>query len=198
MYIWVLLHTRSFIPKRRVKTPIFFCTGGRQSMIIYATPMQRPCRSPGVVWWERAIKVARDFPIFFPIWGAIFFQEPQNLQNHRVVKERMFLWNMIAVVSDLDGFNLTATTRATSRCPSNYNTQYFKLKPRFLIEYWMVVSWFAVVILRSRSPFMIYWLGIHASCFASKLSFGSQTFFFPIHFIYEQKQKQNRFTLLWF
>lgn len=101
-----------------------------------------------------------DFPIFFPIyiWGAKFFQEPQNLQNHRVVKERMFLWDMIQFVSDLDGFNLTATTIATSRFPSNFNTQYFKLKPRFLIQYWMVVSWFAVFILRSRSPFMIYWL----------------------------------------
>lgn len=184
VHIWVLRHTPSF-GKRRVKTPSFLApeAGCQWSS---TRPRRNALAGARDVWWERAIKVARgDFSICFPFFEERnFSKKPQNLQNHRVVKERMFLWNMIQFVSDLDGFNLTATTIATSRCPSNYDTQYFKLKPRFLIEYWMVVSWFAVVILRSRSPFMIYWLGIHASCFASKLSFGSQTVFFPIHFIY--------------
>ena len=55
----------------------------------------------------------------------------------------------------------------------------------------MVVSWFAVVILRSRSPFMIYWLGIHGSVFRFQTLVWQSNCFFSqsTSFIYKNKNK---------
>ena len=72
---------------------------------------------------------------FFPfLRNEIFPRTPESSKSQGSQGEDVSL-KYDPVVSDLDGFNLTATTIATSRCPSNYNTQYFKLKSRFLIEY---------------------------------------------------------------
>lgn len=120
---------------------------------------------------------------FFPFFEeGFFFQEPQNLQNHRVVKERMFLWNMIAVVSDLDGFNLTATTIATSRCPSNFSTVFqtqTKIFDRILNGFFMVCCCYSA---KSESIYDLLARDTWKRVSLPNSRLAIKLFFFPIHF----------------
>ena len=126
--MYILLYTPSF--RRDVwKPPSFFAPeAGSQ----WSSTRTRCNALAGARGWfgrsERSRSLGGFSMYFFPfLRNEIFPRTPESSKSQGSQGEDVSL-KYDPVVSDLDGFILTATTIATSRCPSNYNTQYFKLK----------------------------------------------------------------------